>query len=72
MASAVFCTNLRHLLTYKGMQTAKNGAIWCEKYSPGPFSLYARAVREDEEEEKDRTWEMSRVFSMCTGTFTVK
>ena len=67
MASAVFRTKLRRLLTYKGMQPSKNGAIWCEKYSPGPFGSCATAVREEEEEEEDEdeTWEKSRALSTC-------
>ena len=55
VASAVFRTKLRRLLTYKGIQPAKNGAIWSEKYSPGTFGSCATAVREEEEE--DKTWE---------------
>ena len=50
MATAVFHTNLRRLITYKGMQPAKNGATWCEKYSPGPFRSCVTAVREEEED----------------------
>ena len=75
MASAIFCTNSRRLLTYKGMQPAKNGAIWCEKYVPGPSSSCATAVKEEEEEEEeeeDETWEMSRALSTCRHTFAVK
>ena len=61
MASAVFHTKLRRLLTYKGMQPAKIDAIWCKKYSPGPFGFCATAVREEEdEEEEDETWKMLR------------
>ena len=59
-ASAVFRTKLRHLLTYKGMQPAKNGAIWCKKYSPGPFGLCATAVKEEEDEQLPVTWTSSR------------
>ena len=56
VASAVFRTNSRRLLTYKGMQPAKNGAIWCEKYFPGPSGSCATAVKkEEEEEEEDET-----------------
>ena len=58
------------LFTYKGMQPAKNGAMWCEKYSPGPFGSCATAVKEEEEE--DETWEMSRALSICRRIFAVK
>ena len=53
VASAVFRTNSCRLLTYKGMQPAKNGAIWCEKYVPGSSGSCATAVKEEEEEEED-------------------
>ena len=54
------------------MQPAKNGAIWCEKYSPGPFGSCATAVIEEEEEEEeevDETWENSRTLSTCRCNF---
>ena len=65
---------MRRLLTYKGMQPAKSDAIWCKKYSPGPFGLCAMAVREEVvvvEEEEDKTWKFSRAhcelkLAMCT------
>ena len=50
-------------------------AIWCKKYSPGPFGLCTTAVREEEEEaeeEEDETWEMARALSTCRRTFDVK
>ena len=72
MASVVFRTNSRRLLTYKGMQPAKNGAIWCVKYSPGPSGSCTTAVKEEEEEEEDETWEMSMALSTCRRTFAVK
>ena len=71
VASAVFRTNSRRLLTYKGMQPAKIDAIWCKKYPPGPSGLCVTAVREEEEEE-DETWEMSRALSTCRRTFAGK
>ena len=67
VASADFRTNSRHLLTNKGMQLAKNGAIWCEKYFPGSSGSCATAVK-----EKEETWEMSRALSTCRCTFAVK
>ena len=55
------------------MQPAKNGALWCEKVSSGPFGLCATAVKkEEEEEEEDEMWEMSRALSTCRHTFTGK
>ena len=51
MASAIFRTKLSRLLTYKGIWPAKNGTIWCDKYSPGSFGLCATAVKEEEQEE---------------------
>ena len=48
MASAVFRTNLRRILTYEGTQPAKNGAILCEKYSPGLFGSCAATVKEED------------------------
>ena len=69
-ASAVFRTKLRHLLTYKGMQPAKNDAIWCKKYSHGPFGLCATAVKE--EEDDDETLEKLRALSTCRRTFVGK
>ena len=75
MASAVFHTNSRRLLTYKRMQPAKNGAIWCEKYFPGPSGSCAMAVKEEEEEEEeeeDEMREMLRALSTCRRTFTAK
>ena len=69
MASAFFHTQLHHLLTYKGMQPDKNGAIRCEKCSPGPLGSSATAVKE---EDKDETWEMLRALSTCSRTFTGK
>ena len=77
MASALFRTKLRRLLTYKETQPEKIVAIWCKKYSPGPFGLCSTAVREEEEEEKeeyqeDETWEMSRALSTCRHTFAMK
>ena len=38
---------------YRGIQPAKNGAIWCENYSPGPFGLCTTAVTEEVEEEEE-------------------
>ena len=70
--SAFFRTKLRRLLTYKGMQPAKNGALWCVKYSLGPSGSCATAVEEEEEEEEDETWEMSRALSTYRRTFAVK
>ena len=32
---------------------SQNGAIWCEKYSPGPFGSCATAVKKEDEDE---TW----------------
>ena len=74
MASAVYRLNSRRLLTYKGMQPAKNGAIWCEIYFPGPSGSCATAVKqeEEEEEEDDEMWEMSRALSTCRRTFSMK
>ena len=82
VASAVFRTNSRRLLTYKGMQPAKIDAIGCKRYPPGPSGLCATAVREEEEEEEKEeeeeeedgngTWVMSRVLSTCRRTFTGK
>ena len=69
VASAVFRTNSRRLLAYKGMQPAKIGAIWCVTYSPGPSGSCATAVKEEEEDE---TWEMSRALSTCRCTFAEK
>ena len=50
VASAVFRTKLRHLLTYKGIQPAKDGAIRCEKHSPSLFGSSATAVKEEDDE----------------------
>ena len=44
-SSAVFRTNSRHILTYKGLQTAKIDVIWCKKYSPDSFGWCATAVK---------------------------
>ena len=69
VTSAVFRTNSRRLLTYKRMQPAKIGAIWCVKYFPGTSGSCATAVKEVEEED-DETWEMS--LSIRVGTFAVR
>ena len=76
MASAIFHTNSRRLLTYKGMQPAKIDVIWCKKYSSGPFSLCATAVKEEEEEEEeeeeDEAWGKLRALSTGRCTFARK
>ena len=73
MANAIFHTNSRRLLTYKGMQPTKIDVIWCKKYSPGPFSLCATAAKEEEEEEEeDETWGKSRALSTGRCTFARK
>ena len=52
MATVVFRIKLCRLLTYKGMQPAKNGVIWSEKYSPGPSGSCAAAVKEKKKKTK--------------------
>ena len=55
VASAVFRTNSRRLLTYKGMQPAKNGAIWCEKYFPGHSGSCARLSKKKKNKKKTKS-----------------
>ena len=35
------------------MQPAKNCAMWCKKYFPGPFGSCATVVKEKEEDEEE-------------------
>ena len=68
VASAVFCTKLHRLLTYRGMQPAIIEAIWCGKYSPGPIGECVTAVKEEEEEEEKTKHGKSQRRSLHVGT----